>query len=361
MDKLAASSPGKRADEARFWQQHVRSLVAQLRDYADKTRWKINSENFKAADSNPRDAQVAENLLWYVRQHSQEKVVCWVDLPHLANRTDPFDTIEMQAYCPMDRSVKEALGADQIYILGTLAGGGSYCPWPREIKPVPAPAAGSLEAELLAQPADYAFVSLKHDAPGRVLTTYAVEYTAMRTPWSEALDGFPFLRSVQPAYPASLAAAGPAATDTTARVQATANALHLILALRQVHTATAGTMVHGVVLDQKTRVAVPYASVSVPGKGIATVADGQGQFGLVVPAGGQLAVSSVGYATAIIPLSATGLTVYLRPSAYELAGRQVQGESLDPRRIMKKVLAALPKPVYHPELWQTYQRPTAGQ
>ncbi|WP_460503388.1 hypothetical protein, partial [Hymenobacter agri] len=53
--------------------------------------------------------------------------------------------------------------------------------------------------------------------------------------------------------------------------------------------------------------------------------------------------SSVGYATATAAASAGGLTVYLRPSAYELAGVQVQGESLDPRKIMKKVLAALPK------------------
>lgn len=83
--------------------------------------------------------------------------------------------------------------------------------------------------------------------------------------------------------------------------------------------------------------------MSVPGKGVGTVADGQGRFGLVVPAGGSVAVSSVGYATATVAAAANGLTVYLQPSAYELAGVQVQGESLDPRQIMKKVLAALPR------------------
>ena len=54
-------------------------------------------------------------------------------------------------------------------------------------------------------------------------------------------------------------------------------------------------------------------------------------------------MSSVGYAMATVAASANALTVYLQPSAYELAGVQVQGESLDPRRIMKKVLAALPR------------------
>ena len=344
LEKIIASAPtGKRADEARLWQQNVRSLVAQLRDYADKSPRNLDENSFKAVDSNPRDAQMADNLLWYLRQHPQEKVVCWAALPHLANRLERFQNAEIQAYRPMGRAVKDGLGADQVYILGTLAGGGSYGSWSEAGRAVPLPGAGSLEAELAAQPADYAFVSLKHDAPGRELTTYAFEYKPLAGLWSEAVDGFLFVRSVQPPHAVSLLAAGPAADTTAVKAQPTANALNPVLAPRQVRMATAGTTVRGVVLDQKTQAPVPYASVSVPGRGVGTVTDGQGRFGLVVPAGGQLAVSSVGYATATVPAAAGGLTVYLRPSAYELAGVQVQGESLDPRKIMKKVLAALPK------------------
>jgi erythromycin esterase-like protein len=344
LDKIAAGSPGTRADEARFWQQNVRSLLAQARDYASKSHRALDDDSFKAIDSNPRDAQMADNLLWYMRQHPQEKVVCWAALPHLANRLEHFQNDEIQAYRPMGRAVKEGLGAGQVYILGTLAGGGSYGSWSEAGRPVPAPAAGSLEAELAAQPADYAFVSLKHDAPGRELTTYAFEYKPLVGPWNEAVDGFLFLRTVQPVHPVSLlAAAGPAADTTAAKARPTANALNPARAARQVRTATTGTTVRGVVLDQKTNAPVPYASVSVPGQGVGTVADGQGRFGLVVPAGGQLAVSSVGYATATVAAATGGLTVRLQPSAYELAGVQVQGESLDPRKIMKKVLAALPR------------------
>ena len=345
LDRIAASSgPGKRASEVRFWQQNMRSLMAQLRDYANKSKQQLDENSFKATDSNPRDAQMADNLLWYMRQHPQEKVVCWAALPHLANRLENFQNTEIQEYQPMGRAVKASLGAEQVYILGTLSGGGNYGSWSEKSRSVPIPAAGSLEAELLAQPADYAFVSLKHDAPGRELTTYAFEYKPLAGPWSEAVDGFLFLRTVQPAHPASLmATAEPAADTASAKAQPTANALNPGRVLRQVRTATAGTTVRGVVLDQQTKAPVPYASVSVPGKGVGTVADGQGRFGLVVPAGGQVAVSSVGYATATVAAAAAGLTVYLRPSAYELAGVQVQGESLDPRKIMKKVLAALPR------------------
>ena len=344
LEKIAASNPGQRASEARFWQQNVRSLQAQLRDYADKSQRKVNAENFKSTDSNPRDAEMANNLLWYLKQHPQEKVVCWAALPHLANHLENFPETEVQAYRPMGRAVKAALGAEQVYILGTLAGGGNHGYWwETAAQPVPAPAAGSLEAELAAQPADYAFVSLKHDALGRVLTTSAFEHKPLAGPWSEAVDGFLFLRNETPPHPARLAAAATPPPDTTARARAVANALQPVLAPGQVRTATAGTAVRGVVLDQKTKTPVPYASVSVPGKGVGTVADGQGRFGLVVPAGGQVAASSVGYATTTVAPSATGLTVYLQSLAYELAGVQVQGESLDPRKIMKKVLEALPR------------------
>ena len=344
VDKAASSPDPKRHTEATFWQQNLRSLLAQARDYATNAPELKTKETFKASDNNPRDAQMADNLLWYLRQHPQEKVICWAALPHLANRTDHFDTAEMQAYRPMGGAVKAALGPDQVYILGTLGGGGSYGPWFANSKPVPAPATGSLEAELLAQPTDYAFVSLKHDAPGRLLTTYAVDYEAMRAPWSEAVDGFLFLRGVHPtskAKPDATAATTVADSATLARTAA--GALNPVgRAVRRATGSAAGaTTLRGVVLDRKTGRPVPYASVSVPAQGVGTVADGEGRF--VLRATGTVQVSSVGYAATTVAATAAPLTVRLQPAAYELQDVQVRGESLDPRKIMKKVLAALPQ------------------
>ncbi|MBH8570539.1 erythromycin esterase family protein [Microvirga sp. STS02] len=342
IDKAAASPDPKRRAEATFWQQNLRSLLAQARDYAAHDANAKLEEQFVAVDSNPRDAQMADNLLWYLRQHPQEKVVCWAALPHLANRTDHFENAEIQTYRPMGRAVKEGLGPDQVYILGTLAGGGTHGFPALGYKAVPAPAAGSLEAELLAQPADYAFVSLKHDAPGQRLTTYAFDYQPLAGPWSEAVDGFLFLRSVNPPHGAPTMVAAASATPTDSAVaRPVPTTLNPAGRPRQVHAAAGTATVRGVVLDQKTGQPVPYASVSISAKGMGTVADAQGRFAL--PAGGEIQVSSVGYATATVAASAAPLTVRLAPAAYELAGVQVRGESLDPRKIMKKVLAALPK------------------
>ena len=345
VDKAAASSDPQRRTEATFWQQNLRSLLGQARNYATNELELKTNETFKARDSNPRDAQMADNLLWYLRQHPQEKVVCWAALPHLANRTDHFDNAEIQAFRPMGRGVKEALGADQIYILGTLSGGGTHQFSTLPLELVPVPAAGSLEAELLAQPADYAFVSLKHDAPGQRLTTYAFDYQPMAAPWSEAVDGFLFLRSVQPPHRAAGAPAVASATPADDALVARKAPSALNPAARPVRVATgpvAGAVqLRGVVLDRKTGRPVPYASVSMPAQGLGTVADGEGRFALKA-APGTLTVSSVGYAETTVMATTAPLTVQLRPAAYELQSVEVRGESLDPRKIMKKVLAALP-------------------
>ncbi|GAB2709885.1 hypothetical protein GCM10011495_27510 [Hymenobacter frigidus] len=260
-----------------------------------------------------------------------------------------LDDAEMKDYRPMGRAVKAALGADQVYILGTLGGSGTYGFMFQEPKPVPAPATGSLEAELLAQPADYAFVSLKHDAPGRRLTTYAFDYRPFAGPWSEVVDGFLFLRSVNPPHWATAGGeVRPVTADTAAVARTAPSVLNPATRPQRVRTgvaAAAGTTVRGVVLDKKTGRPVPYASVSVPGQGVGTVADGAGRFSLSGAGLGVVQISSVGYATVSVRPDAGGapLTVRLVPAAYELQSVQVRGESLDPRKIMKKVLAALPK------------------
>ena len=345
IDKAAASPDAKRRTEAAFWQQNLRSLLAQARNYAaNKPELKTN-ETFKASDSNPRDAGMADNLLWYLQRHPQEKVVCWGALPHFFNKAEVLGNAEIQAYRPMGRSVKAALGPDQVYILGTLSGGGTHQFSALPLEAVPAPAAGSLKAELLAQSAEYAFVSLKHDAAGRALTTYALEYRPLTGPWSEVVDGFLFLKSVNPPHPATATATAGTAPPSEPAAEGTASVFNPA-PRRMSRTGRASTApghaVSGVVIDQKTNAPVPYASVSVPGTGVGTVADSQGHFTLQM-ASGQVQVSSVGYATATVAAAAAPLTVRLVPAAYDLQDVQVRGESLDPRKIMKKVLAALPK------------------
>ncbi len=354
--RAAAAPTATRRAEAVFWQQCLRSLGALARDYATHDPGTKAEAEWVAADSNPRDAQMADNLLWYLRQHPAEKVICWGALPHFANRVEVLGSDELRAYQPMGRAVKAALGNDQVYILGTLAGGGTHGLPGTEGVAVPPPAPGTLEASLLALNTPAAFVSLKHQAAGQQLTTYAFDYQPLAGPWSEVVDGFLFLRSVAP--PHWLAADSAAlAADTTAGALAARSALPgslnpaptragtTVRRVVQVADVSGVRTVRGVVLDQRSRRVVPYAAVVLPGQGRGTVADANGRFVLALPGPTRLQVSSLGYELATVqsPVGNEELTVLLAPAAYALEAVRVLGSAPPtPEAILKSVVKRIP-------------------
>ncbi|TGE13089.1 erythromycin esterase family protein [Hymenobacter elongatus] len=344
LEKVAASPDAKRREQAAFWLQNLRSLQATARNYATIDPTSIDSSAWRAAThSNPRDAQMADNLLWYVRQHPQEKVLCWGAVGHFANKVEVLRNAELQDYRPMGRAVKAALGNDAVYILGTLAGGGThrFGAW-GQLEKVPAPAPGTLEAELLASGQEYAYVSLKHAAPGRVLTTYAFEYKALSGPWSEVVDGFLYLKTVNPPHPVGLASA--ATVPDSSRSNLLLNSINPARRLRVAKASTAasgGARRRGVVLDAKTGAPVPFATVAVPGRALGTVSDAQGKFGLAMRAGEAVQVSSIGYEMATLAAPGGGeLAVRLVPAAYALANVRVSAASQNPKKIMQRVIKA---------------------
>ncbi|NML65948.1 hypothetical protein HHL22_12100 [Hymenobacter sp. RP-2-7] len=378
----AANAPqASRRAEAAFWQQCLRSLGALARDYARHDPNAKTADTFVAADSNPRDAQMADNLLWYLRQHPTEKVICWGALPHFANHVEVLQNDELRDYRPMGRAVKTALGPNQVYILGTLAGGGSHGMRGTAGTPVPAPAPGTLEASLLAAvPTPYAFVSLKHDAPGRQLTTYAFDYQPIAGPWSEVVDGFVFFRSVEPPHWVAADSTASAAAPDTAALGAPAAAQAAPPGSLSPAPGRGGTVlrrtvavanvagvrpVRGVVLDQRTRQPVPYASVQLPELGRGTVADGQGRFTVALPGPTPLQVSSLGYTTATVrsPAGTEELTVLLTPAAYTLEEVRVAARPLPTAEaILQNAVKRIPlnyeQQDYAAEVY-TYQRVTS--
>ena len=371
----AAPQAGRRA-EAIFWQQCLRSLAALARDYAQHDPSAKTAATFVAADSNPRDAQMADNLLWYLRQHPAEKVICWGALPHFANRVEVLENQELRDYRPMGRAVKAALGPNQVYVLGTLAGGGSHGLVGTAGVPVPTPAAGTLEASLLATvPTPYAFISLKHDAAGQQLTTYAFDYQPIAGPWSEVVDGFIFFKTVEPphtlapdsaaARPDSaalaLAAAAPPPGSLTPAPGRGGSVLRRVVGAADVSGVRA---VRGTVLDQRTRQPVPYASVQLPGLGQGTVADGQGRFEVALPGPTPLRVTSLGYVPLTVrsPAGNEGLAVLLAPAAYALDEVRVARPLPTPEGILRRVVKHIPlnyeQQDYAAEVY-TYQRVTS--
>ncbi|RSK51084.1 erythromycin esterase family protein [Hymenobacter rigui] len=343
LDKVAAGPDARRREQAAFWQQQLRSIQALAQDYSTNDPAAKDSATFKAADSNARDAQMADNLLWYLRRHPQEKVICWGAIGHLSNTTAGLDEGELKNFRPMGQAVKAALGEDAVYTLSTIAGSGThgFGYWGKH-KTVPSPAPGTLEAELLAQGQEYSFVSLKHDAPGRRLTTYAFEFTPISGPWSEAIDGLLYLKTIAPPKPALATAAPP--------TEAAAAAPPAVLGRQHANTrpaagkAGAALLLSGTVLDRKTGQPVPFTTVAVPARSAGTITDAQGRFRLEARSGELVQISSIGYEpTTLTAQNTSALNVRLVSAAFALADVRVSAQSQDPKRIMQKVIKAIEK------------------
>jgi len=348
LEKVAAGPDVKRRERAAFWLQNLRSLQALAHDYATNDPGVKDSTEWTPTTSNPRDAQMADNLLWYARQHPQEKIICWGALPHLANQVGALNSVETNGFRPMGQAVKEGLGAEAVYVLGTLAGGGThgFGSWGKYL-PVPTPAPGTLEAELLAQGAEYSFMSLKHAAPGHNLTTYAFDYRPMTGPWSKVVDGFLFLKTVNPPHGAQ-SVAGRSGNDSVVTASS-APPIPLVNSPSPVQRTTtikaggAAFTLSGAVLDRKTGQPVPFATVAVPARSAGTVTDAQGRFRLETRRGELVQVSSIGYEPSTLTATQSGaaLSVRLAPAAFALADVRVSAQSQDPKRIMKKVIKAI--------------------
>ena len=344
--QAAAADPRRRA-QAGFWLQTLASLNALARNYAQNDPGAKGPDDFKAQDSNVRDRLMAENLLWYLRQHPTEKVICWGATGHFAGPLAGLNSAELQAFRPMGSLVKAALPAGQVYLLGTATAGGVHgnVHGPREAVPTPAP--GSLEAQLAAVGPEYLFVPMRQPALEKA-TSSLLGYEPMTGNWTQVLDGVLFLKTVHP--PVFIDQALPLTLRDSVRLAKTSRGTLAAdersrVTVRAAGPSPAASQLRGVVLDQKTRAAVPFASVYLKQQGIGLTTNIKGEFALPRPAGpDSLVATCLGFGRQSLAVGAQPfLTVLLPPQAYTLAEVTVKGESLDPRKIMARVIQRLPR------------------
>ncbi|TYZ12647.1 hypothetical protein FY528_04960 [Hymenobacter lutimineralis] len=343
--QVAAADPRRRA-RAEFWLQTLTSLNALARDYAQNDTGAKGPQEFKAQDSNLRDRLMADNLLWYLRQHPTEKVICWGAAPHFAGRLTSLQNPELQAFRPMGGLVKASLPMGQVYLLGTATAGGKYGNVHRPHQEVPVPAPGGLEAQLAALGPEYLFVPMRQ--PTLESTTASLfEYQPVAGNWTQVFDGLLFLRTVRP--PVLVGQPLPLTRGDSVRFTKTGRGTLAMDArrvrMRAAGTGLAGGRLCGVVLDQKTQTAVPFASVYLKQQEIGLITNIKGEFELPQPTTpDSLVVTSLGFGRQAVAVPAQPyLTVLLPPYTYSLAEVTIKGESMDARTIMARVLQRLPQ------------------
>jgi hypothetical protein len=190
--------------DADFWRQILQSTWA----FAQLT-WASRGgrqDRTMAQRFNPRDAQMADNLLWLAnRRYGGRRIIVWAATMHLARDPHLIDTgdpdLDYTGVEPMGHLVSRALG-EEVYTIGfTACDGAAGVAW-AEPWTLPPAAEGTLE--LLCAQADLknAFIDLRHverDSPLREpLTARPLGYQPMMARWPQILDGMIFTRTMYP-------------------------------------------------------------------------------------------------------------------------------------------------------------------
>lgn len=328
-----------------FLVQGLKSTLALAKNYVAHNPSTKTESNFVATDSNPRDKQMAENILFLMEQFKGRKIICWGANTHFANRVDLLNNQELQTYFPIGRILKPIL-KEKLCIIGATAGGGSYGSWTEEVRQLAQPLPNTIEHALLSQNVDVALVDLK--SASNQTTSFAIEYTSLTGQWDQVFDLLLYVKTTGPSTPYTR-------EDTQAVTQSNTN---------EVQTTTQNDpakenvgnkalehqsflKVKASVKDVETGKAIAFATIQTTEGGPHTVANEEGIFSLNVPAAKDfdLVISHVGYQTQSISLSKLqrNAEVRLKAKPNQLQGVTITAKRTDPVQILKEAIERIPQ------------------
>lgn len=91
-----------------YWTQIVKSLLA-LGENCYSKKPKTFNPFHTSADDNIRDKQMADNLLQYIKNHPNEKIICWGANQHFVNDMSSVTAPIIKDFVPMGSYVKKEL------------------------------------------------------------------------------------------------------------------------------------------------------------------------------------------------------------------------------------------------------------
>jgi erythromycin esterase len=197
--QLEASVSGR---DGLFWAQVLRSTSVQMGLYLDNLRHPEEATYFQG-----RDRQMAENLIWLADTYYRgQKIIVWTHTMHAIRNPHMFGR-EPEFTFTMGHGVWEALGEQSFTIGFTSYTGTAYWvttpeEWQQHIVADPHP---GFEFEELMDAAGHelAWVNLREAREagqwlGRAFLARPIYFRPTRTPWSELLDAFFFIRTQEP-------------------------------------------------------------------------------------------------------------------------------------------------------------------
>lgn len=110
-------SKKQKNEEQFYWTQIIKNLLS-MGESSYKKISIISTFNTTAED-NIRDKQMANNLLSYIKNHPNEKIICWGANQHFANDMSSVNTSIIKEFVPMGSYVKKEL-KDKMYSLASV-------------------------------------------------------------------------------------------------------------------------------------------------------------------------------------------------------------------------------------------------
>ncbi|MGB3342577.1 MAG: erythromycin esterase family protein [Aequorivita sp.] len=101
-----------------YWNQIIKNLISLGEEYYAKKQ-PIVSTFYVSKDDNLRDEQMADNLLAYISEHPNEKIICWGANQHFINNMSSIMSDTIKDFIPMGSYLKNVL-KDKVYSLATI-------------------------------------------------------------------------------------------------------------------------------------------------------------------------------------------------------------------------------------------------
>jgi len=332
------------ASKRDFLMQGLKSTLALAKNYASQNPSTKTESNFVATDSNPRDKQMADNILFLMEQFKGGKIICWGANTHFANRVDLLNNQELQTYFPIGRILKPIL-KEKLCIIGATAGGGSYGSWTEEVHQLSQPSLNTIEHALLSQDVEAALIDLKL-TPNQT-TSLAIEYSPLTGQWDQVFDLLLYVKTTGPSTPYVKEDTQAAPRSMNSEVQVKTNDPAKEKAESNVLPQQPLLKIKASIKDAETGKPIAFVTIQTTEGGIHTVANEIGIFSLNVPAAKDfdLVISHVGYQTERISLSKLqrNAEIRLKTKPNQLQGVTITAKRTDPVQILKEAIERIPQ------------------
>ncbi|PHS05323.1 MAG: hypothetical protein COA88_12565 [Kordia sp.] len=296
-----------------YWTQSIKSIIAYGKDASLKHDF-ISSYNC-TKDDNIRDKQMADNLLAYLQQHSNEKIICWGANAHFVNDMSSINTAVLTAFKPMGSYLKKELKS-KMYSLATVTAEDSiYLGGKWEKTPIEK---GSFEAYLKKKQNPLVFISSKQDEMKKVQQNRLFSpITFVPSRLDKIHDGYLYLNKVTPL------------TYLDERDQDEENETEV----KQITKTITGKFI-----DQDTREPIPFVQILLEETTKGKMADTKGKYELEYTSSKQkVIISTMGYAEKIFTISEIPKNIYLKEDSTTLYEVILFGK-LSPYTVIKKCI-----------------------